>query len=334
MGPFSEDVKKHLIFDRSNGLIYKELAKKYKISISGARKIVENYKIRGTSASFKKECGRKRKTSVQDDRLIKMQAKKYPLNSSRIIKEDLELNVSSRTVQRRLNESELKRFYAKKKPLLRPVNVKKRLDFAKKYISMPQTFWNRVIWSDESKFELKNPKRRLRVWCEPSQRLKSKCIQSTVKHGGGSLMVWGCFSSNGVGQLVKIDEKMTGQYYVNLLKKNLKPSARIMNLNEFVFQQDNDPKHTSKVASKYFIDNHIEKLEWPPQSPDLNPIEHLWTILDEKIPLTTRTNLQSFWKSMEYGWKAIPQSTLENLVSSMPKRLTEIIKNKGGHTTY
>lgn len=83
----------------------------------------------------------------------------------------------------------------------------------------------------------------------------------------------GCFSYSGVGNLVKIDGKMTGESYVRIIDENLKPSAEKMGLSDFVFQQDNDPKHTSRVAQRYFEENEVEMIEWPPQSPDLNPIE-------------------------------------------------------------
>lgn len=99
---------------------------------------------------------------------------------------------------------------------------------------MPPSFWNTVIWSDESKYELKNRKRRLRVSCEPQDRLKSKYTRATAKHGGESLMVWGCFSSSRVGNLVKIDSRMTGPSYVEILKENLAPSAEKMHLGQYI----------------------------------------------------------------------------------------------------
>jgi len=80
-------------------------------------------------------------------------------------------------------------------------NKKKRVEFAKKYINKPDTSWNNIIWSDESKFEIFNVKKRKRMWMNPGEGLKDVCIQSTVKHGGGNVLVWEGFSKNGVGEL-------------------------------------------------------------------------------------------------------------------------------------
>lgn len=147
-------------------------------------------------------------------------------------------------------------------------------------------------------------------------------------------MVWGCFSTTGVGRLVKIDCRMTGKDYVKILSENIEESAREMQLGSFIFQQDNDPKHTSRTAKQFFQEKSMEVMEWPPQSPDLNPIEHLWAILDTKIPMESRTNVTTFWEAMQREWKKIPSNTLKNLVRSMPKRLKAVIDNKGRATKY
>ena len=281
-----------------------------------------------------RKCGRPRKTTTRENRLICREVKSNSATSSRQIKESLSLDVSSRTIRRRLNEEGIHSYFAKKKPLISERNRRKRLAFAKKHITKPSSFWDTVVWTDESKFELVSNKRRKRVWYKSSERLKKQNIQSTVKFGGGSCMTWGCFSAKGVGNLVKIEGRVTGASYVNILQNNLSDSVSKMSLEAFVFQQDNDPKHTSRIAQQYFTENNIDKMEWPPQSPDLNPIENLWSILDDKVPIERRTNMETFWIALTEVWSNIPISTLENLVKSIPRRLRDVIDNKGGATKY
>lgn len=125
--------------------------------------------------------------------------------------------------------------------------------------------------------------------------MDQKTIKATIKHGGGNVLVWGCFSYNGVGNLVQIEEKLTGAGYVNILRNNLMPSVnRLGLLDHFVFQQDNDPKHTSRVGKAYFEENEIELLDWPAQSPDINPIKNLWYNLDDKVKRDENSNKKPF----------------------------------------
>jgi transposase len=331
MGQKSAEIRKLIVSDVKINLNYREIVERYDFSKWKIMK--KKFKTQG-NLERKPGSGRPRKTSAHTDRQIYRIARSDPDKSCRAIKEELNLGVTSRTVSNRLRDRGLLSFYKLKKPLLRKANIKKRLDFARKYASRSVDFWKTVVWTDESKFELKNTKRRQRTRCLKSERLQSRFTQGTVKHGGGSLLVWGCFSWNGVGNIVRIDGKMTGESYVRILEENLKLSLRKMNLKRYTFQQDNDPKHTSKTAKAYFRSKKIKMLEWPPQSPDLNPIEHLWTILDDKIPMNSRKNLNDFWQGIQTAWDAIPQEMLQNLVESMPKRLMAVINNRGGHTKY
>ena len=94
-----------------------------------------------------------------------------------------------------------------------------------------------------------------------------------MKHGGGSIMLCGCFAAGRTGTLHKIEGSMKLEDYVDILKQHLKTSVRKLKLGrKGAFQMDNDPKHTSKVVAKWLKDNTVKVLEWPSQSPDLNPI--------------------------------------------------------------
>ncbi len=112
------------------------------------------------------------------------------------------------------------------------------------------------------------------IWRKSNTAFQKKNIIPTVKYGGGSVMVWGCFAASGPGRLAVINGTMNSAVYQKILKDNVRPSVRDFKLKRtWVLQQDNDPKHTSKSTSEWLKKNKMKTLEWPSQSPDLNPIE-------------------------------------------------------------
>ena len=108
------------------------------------------------------------------------------------------------------------------------------------------------------------------------EELKLQCLKPTVKRGGGSINVWGGFSMHGMGPIHKINGIMDQTIYKNIMKNVLLPySKEYLSLN-WIFMQNNDPKHKAKSVMKFFENEKLNLLTWPPESPDSNPLENVW----------------------------------------------------------
>ena len=224
------------------------------------------------------------------------------------------MNVSTQTVRNGLKKTGLKSIVDVKKPLLPNRHVQQRLGFCKKYINWTVEDWKSIIWSDEYKIN--------RVWADGCKycwkignykhqtELLSQHAQPTVKFWGGSLMIWGCMSMHRVVNLVRIDISLDAELYCKILEEVLPFIVGFYGdeFKNFIFQHHNDPKHTSKKVTKWLADNEIEDLEWPEQSTDLNPIEHLWGHLKRRLAAydSAPTSIHALWERLEKEWNNIP----------------------------
>ncbi len=128
---------------------------------------------------------------------------------------------------------------------------------------------------------------------------------------------------------------MNAAKYRDILDENLLQSAQDLRLGlRFTFQQDNDPKHTAKITKEWLHNNYVTVLEWPSQSPDLNPIEHLWRDLKMAVHQRLPSNLTELERICKEEWQRIPKSRCEKLVASFPKILMAVLNQKGASTKY
>jgi hypothetical protein len=127
---------------------------------------------------------------------------------------------------------------------------------------------------------------------------------------------------------------MNGLMYRNILETHMLPHAQNKMSDEWIFQHDNDPKHTSNLVKAWLADNNVNVLPWPAQSPDLNPIEHLWMEIKRLLSNKKIKNESHLMDEITYEWNRMCQNKIATLVDSMPNRCQEVIRAKGFATKY
>ena len=149
-------------------------------------------------------------------------------------------------------------------------------------------------------------------------------------------MFWGCFAASGTGCLACVHDIMKSEDYQIILECNVEPSVRKLGLHQRsrVFQQDNDPKHTSKSIQKWFETKRWRVLKWTAMSPDLNPIEHLWRDLKTAVRRRRSSNLRHLEQLAKEECSKIPVERCKNLIDGYRKRLISVIFSKRCATKY
>ena len=290
----------------------------------------------------KPSTGRSRKLSAQAKRFcvnrITTGKLKSAVSVKKALKNDLGIEVSVCTVKRTLYDAGLGSIKKVEKPSLSAKNIKERLEFAKAHQHWTVADWRRVIFSDETKINRFGSDGCKWAWIRDGEAIQNRHMKQTIKHGGGSMMIWGYMTAQGVGFMCKIDSIMDQYLYRSILKDELLKTIEFYELEpkQVIFQHDNDPKHKAKSIQNWLQNQEFQVLSWPSQSPDLNPIEHLWAKVKRDLSVydTPPSGMLDLWDRVQDEWNRIDPLECLNFIDSMPKRIEAVIKAKGKWTKY
>ncbi len=278
----------------------------------------------------RKNLGRKRCTSNRDDHNLENTVKEsWFKHLGELHKEWLKLE----SVHQESPRSDVFRKRATK-PLLNQRQRQKHLTWAKEKNNWTVAQWSKVLFSDESKFCISFGNQGPRVWRKSGEAQNPCCLKSSVKFPQ-SVMIWAAMSSAGVGPLCFLKSTVNAAIYQEILEHFMLPSAdKLYGDADFIFQQDLAPAHTAKGTKSWFNDHGVTVLDWPANSPDLNPIENLWGIVKRKMRDTRPNNADELKAAIKATWASIPPQQCHKLITSMPRWIEAVIKAKGAPTKY
>jgi transposase len=281
--------------------------------------------------------GRPRETTELEDEVLVAVAVIQPFTTPRQLKRKLEMDVSPRTLDRRLIEGGLPGRVAVHKYELTEEHIRKRLSFAEGYNSWTEEQWDRVLFSDEKTFLGKGFSGRVWVRRPPGEALKSEYCVDKKPHPV-KVNMWGCFTGRGLGYSYIFNQTLDAKLLKIILNTHLLPSAHLHYQTDppeqWWYLQDNDPKHTSREIKAWLHNNGISCLDFPPYSPDLNPIENLWNDIARRVEVKEAETVEQLQDILAAEWATTSTDLLTKLTHSMPKRCKLVIEAKGGHINY
>jgi transposase len=281
--------------------------------------------------------GRKRKSTAEEDAAIAAEARETKFTTPRRIRRKLGMDVSSRTIDRRLIEVGLFGRVARHKKKFSEEEKRKRLSFAEGYQHWTAADWMRVEFADEKLFLGEGFWGQVFVRRPRGEALNPDYCVDQKPHPV-KVSAWACFSGHGPGHMYIFNENMDAKLLQGILGSHLVESAAlhfdVEHAEHWWFLQDNAPQHKSFLIRTWLFNHGIQCLDFPPYSPDLNPIENLWADLARRVEKFQCDSMEELQDVVAKEWNKTPKKLLRKLARSMPERCQAVIDAKGDHTKY
>jgi transposase len=277
--------------------------------------------------------GRPPLTSTDTNELIVSLAQEVCFITPKEIRTDVHLDVSARTVRRRLDDAGLFGRVARISFPFTQEHINKRLAFAHKYGDWDKPQWEKVLFTDETYIILGGNGQ---VWVqrpEDSALLSQYMIERSTH--ADQIGFWGCFSAQGIGTSRLYDHTMDSRFLTDTYNQYMRTHARrTWPSGPWYLLQDNAPSHTSVETKAWLHNNGITCIEFPPHSPDLNPIENLWAQLKRRIDNRCPSSKAELMEILNQEWAAIDPEFLTRLAHSMIDRCKSVVACRGFKTKY
>lgn len=254
----------------------------------------------------------------------------------RQLKRKLQLDVSVDTIDRRLIEAGLYGRVARHVFQLTDDHKRQRLSFAHGYERWTEDDWCIVIFADIKTFL--GVGRSGQVWVRrPVGEATNPEYSVAHKPHPISVPAWGCFSAHGPGYMAMFDGSMDAAGLRDIFRDYLLPTVKehFGESADWWLLHDNDPgRHKSQVLKAFMHNNYVRPLDFPPYSPDLNPIENLWAEMDKLMDSTQANTKDELEKLVQDTWASLTEEYCSGLARSMPHRIKQVIERGGAYTDY